>query len=90
MPGTSGLLCPTIETDGLYLSDNLDPEDFAYEFSKDKDDYLEAHGYEVIRTYTSKDDYYDNRNEYREVLQGLVINSSKVDIGQATWDDDFI
>lgn len=59
MPGTSGVLSPFGEIDGLYFNDSREPDDFMYEFKKDIKNILDADGVEYIEIHAEdKKDYY--------------------------------
>ena len=72
-PGSSGVLCPAIKSDGLYLSDRNEPETQFYELCKAADEYLETEGWMVITDYQDEEDFYESIKPDKDLLMGIVI-----------------
>lgn len=73
-PGSSGVLCPAIKSDGLYLSDKNEPETAFYELCRQADDYLETEGWMVLTDYDNEEEFYKGQDVGRELLAGVVVN----------------
>ena len=76
-PGSSGVLCPAIKSDGLYLSDRNEPETQFYELCKAADEYLETEGWMVITDYQDEEDFYESIKPDKDLLMGIVIRRSE-------------
>ena len=72
-PGSSGVLCPAIKSDGLYLNDKNEPETPFYKLAKEADEYLETEGWMVITDYSDEKSFYENKEKEKDVLAGIVI-----------------
>lgn len=60
MPGTSGLLSPFSNIDGLYFDNSDEPDDFAYQLAKDLEKKYEGQNIEYVKLdFESKDDFYN-------------------------------
>jgi len=74
-PGTSGVITPFCETDGLYFDGKNEPEEFKYNFEKDiidrkretSDKYFIDVGYENIT------DYFNVHERFAKVNRGITI-----------------
>lgn len=59
-PGTSGLLSPYSNIQGLYFNEDPEPDDFMYKFQEDLKKIEQQHGISYIRLdYSSDSDFYD-------------------------------
>jgi hypothetical protein len=59
-PGTSGLLSPFSDMNGLYFDDDNEPDDFGYRLNKDLEDIFKEKGVQFIKLdFDNKDDYYN-------------------------------
>lgn len=78
-PFTSGTMVPTIKTDGLYLSDKHEPEEFAYKFDKDINELLEEDGGVTCQLYDDIKSFYNIPEDILESFDDIKIYRTSED-----------
>ena len=69
MPGTSGVLSPYSEMDGLYFDGSPEPDDFMWAFHKAVNEVAKNRGIQMITIdFDTKEDYYNALDD----LQGFT------------------
>lgn len=78
MPGTSAILTPFCQTDGLYFDSKREPETFKYSFDKDVTDYMHNNLNKLLITpsFESSDDYYDALYKMKELNETCVVSET--------------
>ena len=73
MPGTSGVLSPFGQIEGLYFNNSSEPDDFEFNFKKDLSRVLEEEGVERIEIKAdNKEDYYKILDQLYEFNKGCI------------------
>ena len=66
-PGTSGVLSPFTDIDGLYFDNSEEPDDFAYRLSQDLERILKEKDIQYIKfDFESKDDFFNILTKMKE------------------------
>lgn len=81
-PGTTGIITPFCETDGLYFNNKNEPENFKAEFEKDLVDYFKDNSDDLYIYLDFKND-----NEYYEIITKLDNINKKFKITEKEKDD---
>lgn len=71
------MLTPFIKTDGLYLSDKMEPQSFRYELEKQIDDKLRDEGYLVVEDYDDEKSFYEREERYKEIMNTIKIKTTE-------------
>ena len=77
--GTSGVLTPFIETDGLYLSDKTEPQSYRYELENLVNSKLKDEGYLVVEDYHDEKSFYEREERYKSVMNTIKIKTTEND-----------
>ena len=73
LPGTSGVLSPFGQIEGLYFNNSSEPDDFEFNFKKDLSRVLEEEGVERIEIKAdNKEDYYKILDQLYEFNKGCI------------------